>query len=238
MFRRALNRAVVPAVAVFVAIYGVSPAQAEEIPKAPGHRLVSQYGGGPAAAVPLPGEAPPQHPYLAPNGRSGMHSDAAGSATSPWSGPLGRNPRVTSEKIATLGGECATATFDKAGRLVTVCGTFSGFKVKLLDPRTLATLAEHRLPQRSSTVEALTSLDFSKIFKDTSGGAYFYLDDQDRAVPADSRRHVLRLAHSQNPDGSWKFTVDADWDLTGTSRTTASAGPTCGRAAPATPSPR
>lgn len=95
-----------------------------------------------------------------------------------------------------------------------MCGTFSGFKVKLLEPRTLATLAEYQLPQRSSTVEAITSLDFAKIFKDTSGGAYFYLDDQDRAVLADSRQHILRLAHSQNPDGSWKFTVDDDWDLT------------------------
>ncbi|MFE4263918.1 hypothetical protein [Streptomyces sp. NPDC056883] len=215
MFRRALNCAVAPALAACAVLYGVSPAAAEEIPLAPGHRLVSHYDGAPAAAAPLPGEAPPQHPFLAPNGRSGMHSDAAGSATSPWSGPLGKNPKVTSEKIAALGGECATATFDSGGRLVTVCGTFGGFKVKLLEPRTLATLAEHQLPQRSSTVQAITSLDFSKIFKDTSGGAYFYLDNQDRAVLADSRQHILRLSHVQKPDGSWKFEVDDDWDLTG-----------------------
>ncbi|MBW5482865.1 hypothetical protein GPJ59_13490 [Streptomyces bambusae] len=209
-----MDCAVIPALAALAAMYGVSPAQAEEIPKAPGHRLVSHYDGSPAAAAPLPGQAPPQHPYLAPNGRSGMHADAAGSATYPWSGPLGRAPEVTSAKTALLGGECATATFDAGGRLVTVCGTFTGFLVKLLDPATLATLAEYALPQRSSTVEAITSLDFSKIFKDTSGGAYFYLDDQDRAVLADSRQHVLRLAHRQRPDGGWEFTVDDDWDLT------------------------
>ncbi|MFI8103178.1 hypothetical protein [Streptomyces sp. NPDC086023] len=214
MFRRALNCAVVPALMLAAAGSGLHPAQAEEIPKAPGHRLVSQYDGAPATPAPLPGEAPPRHPHLAPNGRSGMHADAAGSATYPWSGPLGRNPEVRSEKIAALGGECATATFDSGGRLVTVCGTFTGFKVKLLDPGTLATLAEYQLPQRSSTVEAITSLDFSKIFKDTSGGAYFYLDDQDRAVLADSRQHILRLGHTRNPDGSWRFTVEDDWDLT------------------------
>ncbi|WP_328907447.1 hypothetical protein OG230_33150 [Streptomyces sp. NBC_00234] len=193
----------------------VSPAAADDIPKAPGHRLVSGYEGAPATAVPVPGQAPPQHPFLAPNGRSGMHADAAGSGTHPFPGPLGRAPEVVSEQIAPVGGECATATFDSAGRLVTVCGTFTGFLLKLLDPRTLDTLAEYKLPQRSSTVEAITSLDFSKIFKDTSGGAYFYLDNQDRVVLADSRQHVLRIAHGQDADGTWRFTVENDWDLTG-----------------------
>ncbi|MEV6398702.1 hypothetical protein AB0M39_28645 [Streptomyces sp. NPDC051907] len=215
MSPRALTRALVLTLAVGAATFtGPPAAQAEEIPKAPGHRLVSQYDGAPAAARPVPGQAPPQHPFLAPNGRSGMHADAAGSGTHPYSGPLGRDPQVTSEKIAPIGGECATATFDAAGRLITVCGTFTGFLLKLLDPRTLDTLAEYRLPQRSSTVEAITRLDFSKIFKDTSGGAYFYLDDQDRVVLADSRQHVLRIAHRQEPDGDWRFVVEDDWDLT------------------------
>lgn len=163
----------------------------------------------------MPGQAPPQHPYLAANGRSGMHADAAGSGTYPWSGPLGNTPTASSEKMAALGGECATVTFDKDGRIVTVCGTFTGFLVKLLDPRTLETLAEYKLPQRPSTVEAITRLDFSKIFKDTSGGAYSYLDNEDRLVLADSRQHIVRLAHEQSADGSWRFRVTDDWDLTG-----------------------
>lgn len=117
--------------------------------------------------------------------------------------------------MAALGGECATVTFDKDGRIVTVCGTFTGFLVKLLDPRTLETLAEYKLPQRPSTVEAITRLDFSKIFKDTSGGAYSYLDNEDRLVLADSRQHIVRLAHEQSADGSWRFRVTDDWDLTG-----------------------
>ncbi|QDQ15093.1 hypothetical protein [Streptomyces spectabilis] len=202
------------AVALAATALALPAAHADEIPKAPGHRLVAPYRGEPATARAVPGEPPPQHPYLAPNGRSGMHADAAGSGTYPWNGPLGRAPQVSSEKMAALGGECATVTFDRDGRIVTVCGTFSGFLVKLLDPRTLRTLAEYKLPQRPSTVEAITRLDFSRIFKDTSGGAYSYLDDQDRLVLADSRQHVVRLAHERTADGTWRFVVDKDWDLT------------------------
>ncbi|MDI3424026.1 hypothetical protein, partial [Streptomyces luteolus] len=214
-FRRALApAALLAALVTLVALAPLTPAHAEEIPKAPGHRLVDDYAGAPAAADPLPGEAPPQHPYLAPNGRSGMHADAAGSGTYPWDGPLGERPVADSEKMAALGGECATVTFDSAGRIVTVCGTFKGFLVKLLDPKSLDTLAEYALPQRPSTVEAITRLDFSRIFKDTSGGAYSYLDDRDRLVLADSRQHVIRLAHRQQADGSWEFEVESDWDLT------------------------
>ncbi|MEW1929033.1 hypothetical protein [Streptomyces sp. NPDC088360] len=212
--RRTLSSALALTALTVSAVSFAPPAQAEDIPKAPGHRFVDQYTGAPADAHPLPGEQPPQHPYLAANGRSGMHADAAGSGTYPWNGPLGKKPEVSSEKMAALGGECATVTFDKDGRIVTVCGTFTGFLVKLLDPDTMETLAEYKLPQRPSTVEAITRLDFSKIFKDTSGGAYSYLDDKDRLVLADSRQHIVRLAHEQAADGSWRFVVDKDWDLT------------------------
>ncbi|MFF7092540.1 hypothetical protein ACFY9A_09085 [Streptomyces rubradiris] len=215
MSRRTPGRALAFALALAAgtAVAAPHPASADPIPKAPGHRLVDAYAGAPAAVRPLPGARPPQHPYLAPNGRSGMHADGWGSATSPWSGPLGARPRADSERMALLGGECATVTFDRAGRVVTVCGTFTGFLVKLLDPRSLATLAEYELPQRPSTVEAITRLDFSRIFKDTSGGAYAYLDHEDRLVLADSRQHIVRLAHRQRADGGWEFTVTDDWDL-------------------------
>ncbi|UGY94414.1 hypothetical protein [Streptomyces gobiensis] len=191
----------------------LAPVQADPVPKTPGHRLVPGYAGAPAEAAPLPGPPPPQHPYLAPNGSNGMHGDAAASDTHPYPGPLGADPEVTSRAMATLGGECATVTFDRAGRIITVCGTFTGFLVKLLDPKTLRTLAEYQLAQRPSTIEAITRLDLAKIFTDTSGGAYAYLDHKDRLVLADSRNHLLRLAHHQDEQGQWRFTVTDDWDL-------------------------
>ncbi|KQX56247.1 hypothetical protein ASE09_26610 [Streptomyces sp. Root66D1] len=88
---------------------GAAPgAQAEEVPLGLGHRLVDHYEGAPGTARPVPGKGTAQHPYLVPNGRSGMHADGAGSGTHPYPGPLGRDPKVDSEKIAPVGGECAT----------------------------------------------------------------------------------------------------------------------------------
>ncbi|WP_419999236.1 hypothetical protein [Streptomyces boninensis] len=189
------------------------PGRADPIPQDLGRFAVPGYVGTPAPSRPLTGASQPQHPYLAANGRSGMHADGASSDTHPYAGPLGRNPTVTSESMAVVGGECATLTFDRGGRIVAVCGTFSGFLVKLLHPRTLKTLAEHQLPQRPSSVDAITSMDLSKIFKDTSGGAYAYLDNRDRLVLADSRQHLLRIAHSRDAGSEWRFTVEDDWDL-------------------------
>jgi hypothetical protein len=183
------------------------------VPPGPGTWLVEDYAGAPATAAPVPGTPPSQHPFLAAVGRSGMHGDGSSTDTHPFPGPLGRDPEVTARRMAAVGGECATVAFDRGGRLVTVCGTVAGFRLKLLDPVSLETLAEHELPQRPSTIEALTRLDLTRVFTDTSGGAYFYLDDADRAVLADSAQRLLRIAHRQDPDGRWRFEVVDRWDL-------------------------
>ncbi len=82
------------------------------------------------------------------------------------------------------------------------------------------------------------SLSLDKVMTDTSGGAYLYLDPQDRAVLADSAFHLRRFAHDKGPDGKWRFTVTDDWDLSGYLPTTAPHGRIRGRRASATPSPR
>ena len=48
-------------------------------------------------------------------------------------------------------------------------------------------------------------------FTDFSGGGYFYLDDQDRAVMPTSERHVLVIGQTDEPD----FEVVEDYDLNG-----------------------
>ena len=71
----------------------------------------------------------------------------------------------------------------------------------MLDPKTLATLASYELPPREPGT-------FS--FSNFSGGGYFYLDNQDRAVVATFTGHLLVIAESgQNGEG-FKVVRDVD----------------------------
>src|SRR5207244_293857 len=64
--------------------------------------------------------------------------------------------------------------FDSAGRIVTICVGLEGPRLAMFDPATLDLLAVFPLPPRSA--------GGGGVFSDFSGGGYFYLDDQDRAV--------------------------------------------------------
>ena len=74
----------------------------------------------------------------------------------------------------------------------------------LLDPDTLVPLATYELPPRQIDPGGNPFTDFS-------GGGYFYLDDQDRAVMPTSERHVLVIGQTAEPD----FEVVEDYDLNG-----------------------
>lgn len=119
-YRRALSRVLVLTLAATsVTLLGpAAPAVADDIPKAPGHRLVGDYQGAPATAAPVAGQAPPQHPYLAPDGRSGMHADAAGSGRIWWVTRLGRvgtvDPRTSVIRSVRLAGEEIQNSFSVA----------------------------------------------------------------------------------------------------------------------------
>jgi len=75
---------------------------------------------------------------MAPNGKSEIHVDAYQSDANSWSGPLGSNMGVSS---TFQGAECASHTFDSAGRLVTVCVGLQGPTLEMFDPQTLELLA-------------------------------------------------------------------------------------------------
>jgi hypothetical protein len=118
-----------------------------------------------------------EHPFMAARGVGSMHVDSFTTNTYPYAGPVGRAPEVTSRSMGFVGGECPTINFDKRGRIVTVCVRRREPVLLLLEPSTLRVLARYALPKRHTPL-----LRIRKIMDDTSGGAYFYLDQRDRAV--------------------------------------------------------
>ena len=160
--------------------------------------------GAPAAPKPLQMTIEP-HPYMAPQGVNAMHADSHSSDVHPGTAPLGINPTVVTRRGTKVpGGQCATLTFDSEGRLVALCAAISGFRIYLL--------ALIKLPIRPSTWAALFERDKSRIMEDSSG-AYFYLDQEDRVVMADSTQTVRRIGHRQDESGDWEFYDDSAWDL-------------------------
>jgi hypothetical protein len=132
----------------------------------------------------------PQHPFLAPNGRSNMHCDAYMSDSYEASGPLGLNPQVTRAIYGTDWSLCVTVTFDSEGRMITFISRRSeGTYITLIDPDTLEALASYALPPQPSN-------DPLHPLSDTSGGAYFVLDNQDRVVIADRDNAVQIIQYS------------------------------------------
>ncbi len=183
----------------------------ETMPEVPGAGYDDQaesFIGSPAEAKPLAASELPQHPYLAPTGQAGMHGDSYATGTHPAAGPLGRSPVIHSAKMGDIAGECATVTFDSAGRIMTVCADFFEMALYAMDPDDLGVYAKHVLPLRESHAGG----DIDEIMNDTSGGAYFHLDAEDRPILANAHRVVQRFVlQAQGTQLSWR--VDAEWDL-------------------------
>jgi hypothetical protein len=197
------------AAATLVALLAGAQKAAAQAPGLPVLPIVGDPLGG--AAVPFEGSIavpqpirgvpePPRHPFMAPNGRSNIHNDAYMTDTYRIAGPLGDGAETSS----LFARECASVTFDSQGRIVTICVGLDRPVLALLDPQTLATQAAMPLPIRNP-------LSGSNPFTDFSGGGYFYLDNQDRAVLPTNDRHLLEVAVTSGPS----FTVTRDYDLSG-----------------------
>lgn len=90
---------------------------AEPIPEGPESGQPPQFIGAPAQPRPVSATLAPRHPYMAENGRSNIHDDAYMSGAYEFSGPLGRNM----ERLSTFqSAECASVTFDRKGRIVSI----------------------------------------------------------------------------------------------------------------------
>lgn len=151
----------------------------------------------PTEASAVPHLPIPQHPYLAPNGKSNMHNDAYMTDTYEVSGPLGKNPEVTLKSYARGNNLCVTNTFDRKGRILTVNARMSGFSLLLIDPDTLEQLASYLLPPKHMS-------DPLYPYRDTSGGAYFVLDSQDQVLLADSD-NAIQVIRYRDDNGAFEL---------------------------------
>jgi hypothetical protein len=178
-----------------------APAAAHaQIPETPDSDPPPTFSGDPWTPRPVFAPPAPRHPFMAPNQRSNIHSDAFQTDTNAWSGPLGRETEVLSH-YEPPGGVCGSITFNSQNQIVTTCIQLRAVRLKLFDPRTLEELASMDLPPRAPSTNP---------FQDFAGGGYFYLDNEDRAVIPTTERHVLVVGLA---DG--EFMVEQDYDLTG-----------------------
>lgn len=172
------------------------------IPPGAGALVTPSYVGRAVSEQPIRMELP-QHPGLAPNGRSSMHNDAWSSDAYAGPGPTGDSLEVDTAWYGLE--ECATLAFDEHDRLVALCGDLSGPTLHVLDPDTMRPLATKELPERRGT-------SGKRPWEDLCGGSYFYLDPDDRAVLATTDRRVLVVA-TDDGAGEPDLTTDESYDL-------------------------
>ncbi|MFJ9371230.1 hypothetical protein ACIRRA_43455 [Nocardia sp. NPDC101769] len=180
---------------------GAAVATAAPIPEEPHLPEVPVYLGAPAQPQPVLGAEAPQNPFLAANGYAGIHGDGWQSDAYPQPGPLGRDPQVSSLLIP--GDLCGSITFDSHGRIVTTCmGASPG--LYLIDPAKMEILGKYALPGKP-----VTEMLNPSVFTNFTGGAYFYLDNVDRAVIDTADGHVQVIAENSTGNG---FVLDHDYD--------------------------
>jgi hypothetical protein len=196
---------------------GAPSATVAPIPPGPADALVPQFIGKAATDRPIDAFDVPRHPYMARPGYNTMHNHAYATDAYTGGGPLGRDLQVTSATYGVV--ECATVTFDSRGRLVGLCGGLDGFQLMLIDPETLEAKATMRTSDRDVTSGA-------NPLSDLCGGAYFYLDDRDRAIVETVAGTVLVVQVTADgfqlkrtydatpaiPDGDCLIALMPDWD--------------------------
>jgi hypothetical protein len=173
-----------------------SVAQAAPIPSVSPTPVTPFYG---AAWRPQPVRGAgriPQSRFMAANGLSEIHDDEWQSDLYTWGGPLGRAPQTFSDYLAP-GRDCGSITFDRRGRVISICIGASGPELYMFDPATLAVLASFTLPGR--TPEDLALHPGAKIFQDFSAGGYFYLSRRGEIITGTTNGHIYVIAETPGP---------------------------------------
>jgi hypothetical protein len=147
----------------------------------------------------IPASTIPDHPFLASNGWSNTHNDLYMSEIYFTGGPLGAAPmEVISSNLGTEADPiavCITVAFDSQGRIVTTSLGRAEVRLYLIDPHTLNPLAKYDLPSRSGGGSPI------------AGGAYFFLDNEDRVI-VPTGRQIQLISHDDSA-----FHLDKRYEL-------------------------
>ncbi|HEY7629771.1 MAG TPA: hypothetical protein VH817_03675 [Thermoleophilaceae bacterium] len=155
------------------------------------------------AAPRIPAAHPPQNPFLASNPGSNIHDDTWMTDTYNRRGPVAG--QLTTQMGALPPSLCGSLTFDRRGRILSVCPSSVAPPVlRLIDPTTLKALAEYVMPSGPPAPG-------TPAYQDYTGGGYFFLDQHDRVWSATQTKHLLVLAVAA---GGKSFNRVADYDLT------------------------
>ena len=180
---------------------------------------VPVYIGQPASADPISGTTSiPHNPFMAEDPWNCIHNDSYQSDTYPQSGPLGKNPIVTSTWLGppdTVTAIVVGMTFDMTNNLLIAAsiklanesGT-AWVQLTLIDATTLKTLARFDLPKETGVGAGFRP-----------AGSYFYMDEDNRIVVGTKDNTVWLVSYSyDNGTGQRSFHHDNEanpWDLSG-----------------------
>ena len=146
----------------------------------------------------------PQNPFLALDPNSNIHNDTWMTDAYQRLGPLGNSLVATSS--GSTPSLCGSLTFDSRHRIVSVCPSIvAPPQARIIDPRTLATIATYTLPTAPDPPG-------TKAYQNFTGGGYFFLDQTGPALGATKTDHIFVIAES--PDGT-SLVKKRDFDLTG-----------------------
>lgn len=138
------------------------------------------------------------HPLMLINGTNSMHNDAYNSDVHEDAGPVTQNTKLQKFKYSGIVGLCPTFSFltlsSGEQALITVCVKALQTTLYLMEPSTFKTIAKYALPKRQGVVLAGVTFQFEQMLKDTSGGAYFYINNKKEIVVPTADRTILTIA--------------------------------------------
>jgi hypothetical protein len=197
------RRRLVPVLAALAALAVAAPATASAVPIAdPAPTTLPQATGGAFTATPFTKTAAPQNPMMATNPNNNLHDDPWMSDAYNRPGPLGSALSPSSGAMPSA--LCGSLTFDRAGRIISVCPSIATpVTARVIDPRTLTVTASYVLGAPNPAGPTA--------FQNFTGGGYFFLDNRDRIWSATKASHLVVLA--ENTTGT-RLSKVADYDLT------------------------